>query len=114
MPGHIGTLSSLLILITAEFIFLLFQLFSLLDESDETALTDDSYESSKKNLNRSHLEEKVKALQLKNKQLQNEVKALKHDRSITLENSNLVVIKHLIDMNKTLNYLFHYFAKILF
>ncbi|XP_071573303.1 uncharacterized protein [Temnothorax nylanderi] len=62
------------------------KLFSSPDESDETSFTDDSCESSKKNLNRSHLEEKVKALQLKNKQLQNEVTALKHDRSITLEN----------------------------
>lgn len=78
----------------------IFQLFSLSDESDETSFTDDSCESkSKKNLYLSNLQEKIKALKIKNKQLQNEVTALK--RSITIENSNSVVIKHLSNMNET-------------
>lgn len=76
------------------------------DESDETSSIDDNCElKTKKNPYLSNLKEKIKALQIKNKQLQKEVKTLKHKRLITLENSNSV-IKRLIDMNKTVNYLF--------
>ncbi|XP_036151193.1 cylicin-1 isoform X2 [Monomorium pharaonis] len=61
--------------------------FSLLDESDETSFTDDSCESkSKKNIYLLNLQEKIKSLRKQNKQLQNEVKALKDKTSITLEN----------------------------
>lgn len=85
----------------------IFQIFSLPDKNDEISFTDCSCEcKSKKNLHLSNLQEKIKALETQNKQLQNEVTTLKHKRLITLENSDLVVIKHLIEVNEILNNLF--------
>lgn len=80
----------------------------MLDENNETSFTDDSCESkTKKESIPVKSIGKNKSLRIKNKQLQNEVvKALKHKRSITLENNNSVVIKYLIKMNETMNYLF--------
>lgn len=96
----------------------IFQLFNLSNESDEASFTDDdSCESkSKKNLHLSNIQKEVKTLKIKNKQLQDEIKALKHKTSITLENSNLVVIKHLINVLTKFEtiYFCYYIVKLLF